>query len=31
MLILLDEGIVHLIYTKCNPFVVDGGIVCNMA
>ncbi len=25
---LLNEGIVHLVYNKCNPFMVDGGIVC---
>jgi hypothetical protein len=28
---LLDEGIVHLVYSKYNPFVMDGVIVCNMA
>jgi hypothetical protein len=26
-----NEGIAHLVYSKCNPFVVNGGIVCNMA
>jgi hypothetical protein len=26
-----NEGIVHLVYSKCNPFVMDGGVVCNMA
>ncbi len=26
-----NEGIAHLVYSKCNPFVMDGGIVCNMA
>jgi hypothetical protein len=31
VLIILDEGIVHLVYSKCKPFVMDGGIVCNMA
>jgi hypothetical protein len=31
VLTLLDEGIVHLVYSKCNPFIMDGGIVCNMA
>jgi hypothetical protein len=31
VLTLLDEAIVHLVYGKCNPFVVDGDIVCNMA
>jgi hypothetical protein len=31
MLTVLDEGIVHLVYSKYNPFVMDGGIVCNMA
>jgi len=27
---LINEGIVHLVYSKCSPFVMDGGIVCNM-
>jgi len=31
VLTLLNEGIAHLTYNKCNPFVVDGGIMCNMA
>jgi hypothetical protein len=31
VLTILNEGIVHLLYSKCNPFMVDGGIVCNMA
>jgi hypothetical protein len=31
VLTLLYEGIAHLVYSKCNPFVMDGGIVCNMA
>jgi hypothetical protein len=31
VLTLLNEGIVHFVYGKCNPFVVDGDIVCNMA
>jgi hypothetical protein len=26
-----NEGIAHLVYYKYNPFVMDGGIVCNMA
>lgn len=29
MLTFLDEGVVHVFYSKCNPFVMDGGIVCN--
>jgi hypothetical protein len=31
VLTLLDEVIAHLVYSKCNPFVMDGGVVCNMA
>jgi hypothetical protein len=31
VLTLLHEGIVHLVYRICNPFIMDGGIVCNMA
>jgi hypothetical protein len=31
MITLLDEAIAHLVYGKCNSFMVDGGIVCNMA
>jgi hypothetical protein len=30
VLTLLDASIFHLVYSKCNPFVMDGGIVCNM-
>jgi hypothetical protein len=26
-----NECIAHLVYNKFNPFVMDGGIVCNMA
>ncbi len=26
-----DEGIAHMVYSKCNSFMVDGGFVCNMA
>ncbi len=25
------EGIDHLVYSKGNPFIMDGGIVCNIA
>jgi hypothetical protein len=25
VLTLLDESITHLVYSKCNPFVMDGG------
>jgi hypothetical protein len=28
VLTFLNEGIAHLVYIKCNPFVMDGGIVC---
>jgi len=31
VLTLLNEVIAHLVNGKCNPFMVDGGIVCNMA
>ncbi len=27
----LDESIIHLVYSKCDPFIMDRGIVCNMA
>jgi hypothetical protein len=31
VLTLLNEAIAHLVNGKCNLFMVDGGIVCNMA
>jgi hypothetical protein len=31
VLTLLNEITAHLVYRKCNPFMVDGGIVNNMA
>jgi hypothetical protein len=31
VLALLNESIIHLVYSKCNPFIMDGGIVSNMA
>ncbi len=31
VLTLLNEGITHLVYNKCNTFILDGGIMCNMA
>jgi hypothetical protein len=28
ILTLLDEAIAHLVYGKCNSFMVDGGVLC---